>query len=93
MLDLVKESVLVNGWVEPTCAPSVSLLDLQVSHDNLALLFAVSDATGPAELGIGRYIHSCSSLYIGGCEIQLSCHVLFEVALPSSLLGCYDIFL
>ncbi len=54
VLELVKESVLVNGWLDPACAPSVSLLDLQVAHDNLALLFAVSDSAGPAELGIGK---------------------------------------
>ena len=55
MLDHVKQAVLVNGWVGPSCSPSVSLLDLQVGQGCLALLFATSEGTGPAELGLGGF--------------------------------------
>jgi len=64
VLEHVKASVLANGWVGPSCSPTLSFLDLQVSQDSLALLFAFTGTAESAELGIGelRTFHTCSRL-------------------------------
>ena len=52
MVSLLKDVILVNGWLDPTTDPTIWIIDMQICKGFLALLFAVSD--GPTiEHGIG----------------------------------------
>ena len=55
MISILKDIVMVAGWVDPTISPTIWLIDMQIAMNQMALLFAVSENSN-AEHGIGKVL-------------------------------------
>lgn len=54
-MSLIKDLVLVAGWLDVLSDPSVWMIDMQVCVENAAILFKVSNDGPSCTFGLGMY--------------------------------------
>lgn len=55
---LIKDLVLVAGWMDVHSDPSVWIIDMQVCVEHTAILFKVSNDRPSGTFGLGTYIRT-----------------------------------